>query len=88
MAKNNKQDKLAQESAMALAAGMSYGKWKAMQSCKEIKRTDQSSNWRICEWCGKPFMLKTNRNHVKCIECRRMEYDTAHKKRKAKPKTV
>jgi hypothetical protein len=30
-----KPDKLAQEVSMAIAAGMSYGKWKAMQGCTE-----------------------------------------------------
>ena len=34
--KTNEPDKLAQDAAAALAAGMSYGKWKAMQEPVKI----------------------------------------------------
>ena len=59
MARKKKEpDKLAQDAAAALAAGMSYGKWKAMQDpVKIVKKIPEG--WRVCLWCGKAFKPKT-----------------------------
>lgn len=48
-------DKLSQEATAALAAGMSYGKWKAMQPTVKPKVTKIPEGWIVCQWCGKPF---------------------------------
>lgn len=56
MARKKKMDKLSQEVAMAHAAGMSYGKWKAMQEPVKIVKPDTlPEGWKKCELCGKPF---------------------------------
>ena len=63
MAKKTEPDKLAQDAAAALAAGMSYGKWKAMQDPVKIyKKQDLEPGWKLCAWCGKPFKIKNNKN--------------------------
>ena len=66
MAKKRKPDKLAQDAAAALAAGMSYGNWKAMQPRVEIEEPPIPDNLRICERCGKPFLLKTQKEKRFC----------------------
>ena len=67
MAKKTEPDKLAQDAAAALAAGMSYGKWKAMQDPVKIyKPQDLEPGWKLCAWCGKPFKLKTNKKQLYC----------------------
>jgi hypothetical protein len=59
MAKKKVMDKLAQDAAAALAAGMSYGKWKAMQGTVVIEKIEKiPEGWRACKRCGKPFMVK------------------------------
>ena len=74
MAKNKEPDKLAQDAAAALAAGMSYGKWKAMQDPVRIyKPQDLAPGWKLCAWCGKPFMIKTKKNKLYCdAYCQRL----------------
>ena len=50
-------DKLSQEVSMALAAGMSYGKWKAMQPVKDVseKAVAVPKNMKQCPHCKKMF---------------------------------
>ena len=58
MAKKKKQmDKLAWENAQALAAGMSYGKWKAMQDPVRIEKKTPEG-WTKCKHCGELFEPK------------------------------
>ena len=54
MAKKNKPDKLAQDVSQAIAAGMSYGRWKAMQPIATTA-SKLPDGWRKCEYCRKPF---------------------------------
>lgn len=84
-----KMDKLSQEVAMALAAGMSYGKWKAMQAPAKITpKTDMPEGWRKCEWCGTWYKPKTKRPQkfcelscqVNCREARRKQKDAEYKR--------
>lgn len=51
----SKMDKLSREVAMAREAGMSYGKWKAMQPVVEPapKRVGRTV---VCAYCGKEFI--------------------------------
>ena len=60
-------DKLAQDAAAALAAGMSYGKWKALQ-CNSTAKVEQSvpDGWLVCNYCGKAFKPKTKRKQLYC----------------------
>ena len=72
MAKTKEQDKLSQEVAMALAAGMSYGKWKALQPPVTVKK-ELPEGWRYCPQCGKPF--KSGQGKRFCdIYCRTKAY--------------
>lgn len=50
-----KLDKLATDAQKALAAGLSYGKWKAMQAPVKIEEKPLPEGWKKCEYCGKPF---------------------------------
>lgn len=50
-----KMDKLSQDVAKAMAAGMSYGKWKAMQDPVVIKPKEK----HYCLNCGRELIPKT-----------------------------
>ena len=58
--KKKPMDKLAWENAQALAAGMSYGKWKAMQDPVRIEKKTPEG-WMKCRYCGKEFPPKTSK---------------------------
>lgn len=60
--KKRQPDRLDIESTKAIEAGMSYGKWKAMQDPVKIIKPDEGM--KICAWCGKPF--KPKRNNIYC----------------------
>lgn len=73
MAKKKEMDNLARDAAAALAANMSYGKWKALNpntkdKCDEPLPQDSPT----CQECGQPFRP---RSYVKqkycCVECQR-----------------
>lgn len=68
MAKKKEPDKLAQDAAAALAAGMSYGKWKAMQGNPVVIKKQEivPDGWLICKHCGEPFKPKTKRKQFYC----------------------
>ena len=62
-----KVDKLAQEVEMAMAAGMSYGKWKAMQEPVEQENpTELEPELVVCKCCGKQFRPKLKRRQIYC----------------------
>lgn len=70
-------DKLASDAAQALAAGMSYGKWKAMQGSdtggyKPPATQRQPVMVRVCTYCGKEFPQYDRRTRVYCCyACKR-----------------
>ena len=72
-------DNLARDAFLARKAGMSYGKWKAMQPIAPKKEKVIPEGWRKCKGCGIAF--KPNRgNHVYCeIECRARDWARKHK---------
>ena len=76
-------DKLARDAAAALAAGMTYGKWKAMQGPFEIKpETGLPKGWKKCVWCNTPF--KPHPNQIYCDwRCQR-QAQKAKERQKAK----
>ena len=59
-------DKLAQDVSKAIAAGMSYGKWKAMQDNPVKVKEGIPEGWLVCQYCGKPFKPKTKRRQFYC----------------------
>lgn len=75
MAKKKKEmDNLAKDAAAALAAGMSYGKWKALQEnpVPKKKTGELPEGWKLCKRCGKPF--KARKTQVYCeYSCQREE---------------
>ena len=71
--KKNEPDKLAQEVRQAIAAGMSYGKWKAMQPVVAIDPKAIPDGWKACEYCGKGFKPTQGKRFCD-IECRRVAY--------------
>ena len=49
-------DRLARNAMLARQAGMSYGKWKAMQPVVNVKEMKElPEGWIKCECCEKPF---------------------------------
>ena len=73
MAKKNEPDKLAQEASQAIAAGMSYGRWKAMQQAVPIEKKPPADYYirRICENCGNEFIRGDNHKRKYCCDrCR------------------
>ena len=84
MAKKVKEpDKLAQDAAAALAAGMSYGKWKALQSQPVAVEKEIPEGWAVCQWCGKPFKLKTKRPRKYCdYACYEQAYNAKKRQQK------
>ena len=63
-------DNLAKDAAAALAAGMSYGKWKAIhgdtRDANESIEEPVPEGWRICEHCGKPYKPYSRRPQKYC----------------------
>lgn len=64
--KNKEPDKLSRDAAAAKAAGMSYGKWKAMQTPVKMVEKGIPEGWRICAYCGKAFKPKSKRPQLYC----------------------
>ena len=69
----NEPDQLAKDVSAAIAAGMSYGKWKAMQDPVNIYQPkDLPEGWKLCAYCGKPFKIKSSKKQMYCdIYCQR-----------------
>ena len=81
MAKKKEPDKLARDAAAALAAKMSYGKWKALQGnpVPQKKADGIPDGWKVCKRCGKHFK-PTNKNQKYCeYKCQREEAEEKHK---------
>ena len=81
-----KMDKLSQDAAAAKAAGMSYGKWKAMQGEQPIRKDPEvPETWKICQYCGKPFKPTTKRPQLYCeAYCGTRAYYERERLKKAK----
>ena len=68
-----KPDKLAQDVHQAIAADMSYGKWKAMQGHTEPIE-NPFDNKMICRNCGKVIVSKDNYKRKYCDAYCGIEY--------------
>ena len=81
--KKKEMDNLAKDAAAALAAGMSYGKWKAMQEEGAIERK-LPKGWRVCLHCGKPFKPTGNSIQKYCeYVCQRAAADARSREKAA-----
>jgi hypothetical protein len=77
MAETKEMDKLSQDAMAARRAGMSYGKWKAMQDPVVIEpKPDRKVVRRgVCRYCGKDFAMYDHRFRVYCSEeCRELNW--------------
>lgn len=71
MGKKKQMDRLSRDAAAAKAAGMSYGKWKALQPKYEPKPLKPKGRKEVtCQFCGKVFYQSDNRHRKYCSECR------------------
>lgn len=90
MARMIEPDNLAKDATRALAAGMSYGKWKPDHPhTKDDEIIIPDPNTKPCEVCGKP--MKKGGRHKKycCEECAyqaKQMRDKEHKQRKREKK--
>jgi hypothetical protein len=81
-------DKLSQEVHQALAAGMSYGKWKAMQTPVKIEPKPDLIKYetKICAYCGAEYYVEDNRPRKYCgTRCKKLagaEIASKHRWRK------
>ena len=75
-----KPDKLSHEVNMALAAGMSYGKWKAMQTPVVVEKpVPKVKAMQVCDECGAEFPVYDNRTRKFCSEKCRLAKNARHK---------
>ena len=82
---DKKKDKLAQDVSKAIAANMSYGKWKAMQEHPVKAKEEIPEGWKVCLWCGKPYKPKTRRTQFYCeAVCQREAQIERDRQRRAK----
>lgn len=87
MAKKNEPDKLAQDAAAARAAGMTYGKWKALQPVVPIepKLIPPAKETRRCVVCGVEFVGNVSKRKKYCsIYCSRIANSNKQKARETK----
>ena len=66
-------DRLARNAILARQAGMSYGKWKALQPIVKVEEKPIPEGWRKCEYCGKAFQKKQGKRFCD-IYCREQAY--------------
>ena len=66
-------DRLARNAMLARQAGMSYGKWKALQPIVKVEEKPIPEGWRKCEYCGKHIKKKQGRKFCD-IYCREQAY--------------
>ena len=73
-------DRLSMNAMLARKAGMSYGKWKALQPREEPKEKPLPEGWVKCQWCGKAIKLLSGRKKLYCDTiCGRKAYYQKHK---------
>ncbi len=73
------QDKLISEAAQAKAAGLSYGKWKALQPNPEPAVIPEG--WRACDYCGGLFVAHRNKKYCGSV-CSGKAYRRDHPAKK------
>ena len=72
-------DNLARNAMLARQAGMSYGKWKAMQEPVKVENKPIPKGWKKCEGCGKVFKPNDVRQRFCDVTCRTETYNAAHR---------
>ena len=68
-------DRLSMNAMLARQAGMTYGKWKAMQQPVKIEEKPLPEGWLKCQWCGKQIKQANKRKKMYCDSiCGRQAY--------------
>lgn len=62
-------DNLARNAMLAREAGMSYGKWKAMQVPVEVKKPGPDPNTITCPECGAAFVKDSPKRKYCSYRC-------------------
>lgn len=78
-------DKLTQDNSAAIAAGMSYGQWKAMQPSVPIapRKPEKGYTEHVCEHCGCTFVRYDKKPVRYCGEkCKNAQAYLREKERK------
>ena len=70
-------DNLARDSARALQAGMSYGKWKALHPHTKHEAMQTAEEERLCQRCGKPLPKGSRECRKYCSDRCKMAADSA-----------
>ena len=68
-------DRLAMNAMLARQAGMSYGKWKALQPVLPPEPKPTPEGWRECLVCGKPFKPRGGAQKYCDLSCREKHHD-------------
>lgn len=87
MAQYKVMDKLAQDAAAALAARMSYGRWKALHPYTKDKEEEPTvpKGCKTCKHCGKAFRPKPGTSQVYCeVWCQKEAQRKRDRERKRK----
>lgn len=66
-------DNLARDAMLAREAGMTYGRWKAMQKPAKPVKKEIPEGWKECPQCGKLFKAAQKKKYCN-IECRTIAY--------------
>jgi hypothetical protein len=72
-------DNLARNALLATQAGMSYGKWKALQPVVVPEKKELPEGWRLCPGCGKEFTGRSNKKYCS-PECQHQHYNIKQRK--------
>ena len=82
-------DNLARNAMLARQAGMSYGKWKALQPRVDPAKKEVKSEWeRVCPVRGETFIRKDNRTQTYCnMYCKEEAWKERYRQRKRKEQT-
>ena len=68
-------DRLARNALLAKQAGMSYGRWKAMQHIVPVeKKAESQEGWKACEACKEPFKPFSVNQRFCCSDCQKAAY--------------
>lgn len=78
MAQPRVPDQLSLDAAEARKAGMSYGKWKAIQGAQNVQRKDHDT--ARCEFCGTLIRLNPKCRRQFCDERCRSEFYNQRKR--------
>ena len=72
-------DNLARNAMLASQAGLSYGKWKALQPATAPTKEAELAGLKVCLHCEKAFSGRKNQKYCS-LECRGKAYNKKRRK--------